>query len=197
MSRRRIYPKVEGAWVYCFVTPDQKFYIGQSQQDECHDRWQVTNYIDNSSMRPYILKYGWQNIKKMVLKDGLTPEEAVILEGMLIKAAKDGGWCINDHNSGYVTRDMKEYEAQRRQKPERQEYLKKWADNNREYRAEYSRQWYHEHKDLFIHKPENVIYHRVRNYNKTHDAVETPLQAKQKYLATGYIPNYINPTGLE
>lgn len=42
-------------------------------------------------------------------------------------------------------------------------------------------------------KPENKIYSRVSSFNYRHPelAVETPLEAKRKYLEYGYIPTYI------
>ena len=202
MSRRRIYPEVNGCWVYCFITPDNKFYIGQSSQDECHDRWHVTNYIDGS-FRPYILKHGWNNIQKKVLADGLTHDQAVILEGLLIKAAKEGGFAINENDSGYVTRDMKKYEARRREKPERQAYLKNWADEHREELNEYRREWRDKNKEVINEKrrergkkPENLVYARVYDYNRTHPMHETASEAKRKFLATGYVPSYINQKGI-
>lgn len=35
------------------------------------------------------------------------------------------------------------------------------------------------------------LLRKMNNYNKYHTPIETPLEAKQKYLKTGYIPNYI------
>lgn len=138
-GRKRIYPEVEGWWVYTLITPDNKFYIGQSGQ-QCHNRWKVDNYIDGS-FRPYILKWGWNNIQKVVLAQGLTHEQAIILEGMLIKAGKEAGFCVNRYDSGYITADIKEYEANRRQKPERQAYLKQWRRDHKECIREYQRRW--------------------------------------------------------
>lgn len=146
MGRKRIYPKVNGNWNYALITPNNEYYFGCSGQQECHDRWHVDYYM-KGSFRKYIIKYGWQNIKKVVIADGLTKDQAVMLEGMLIKAGKELGICVNDNNSGYVTRDMKLYEAHRREKPERKKYLKEWVDENRDHVNEYQNQWYHAHKD--------------------------------------------------
>lgn len=202
MSRRRIYPKVNGCWVYALITPTNKIYIGQSSQDECHDRWHMTNYIDGS-FRPYILKYGWDNITKKVLADGLTHDQAIILEGLLIKAAKEAGFAINENDSGYVTADMKAYEAKRRQKPERQAYLKEWVDEHRDEVYQYQKEWRDKNKEKInerrrekYKKPENIVYARVYDYNRTHPMQETATEAKRKFLATGYIPNYINTKGI-
>lgn len=47
-----------------------------------------------------------------------------------------------------------------------------------------------------IAKPENKIYQRVSGYNQTHTPIETPMEAKQKYLQYGYVPNYIKSDDL-
>lgn len=129
--------------------------------------------------------YGWENIKKTVVAEGLTHDEAVELEGELIALFKRLGVSLNSYNSGkYVhhssprvlltpeerkTRAL-EYERRRRQKPERKAYL-----------TEYQK------------KAECKIYNAVAGWNRNHPdrVVETPLEAKQKYIATGYIPSYI------
>lgn len=45
-------------------------------------------------------------------------------------------------------------------------------------------------------KPENQVYIKVKNFNRLHPdkVVETPLEAKQKYIATGYVPTYVKNT---
>ena len=55
----------------------------------------------------------------------------------------------------------------------------------RDYIKDYCKQW--------RSTIEGKIYNRVHNYNRNHPnkAIETPLEAKQKYLETGYIPTYI------
>lgn len=47
--------------------------------------------------------------------------------------------------------------------------------------------------------PERKIYKRVSSFNRRHPdlAIETPLEAKTKYLETGYIPTYIKHDDLE
>lgn len=44
--------------------------------------------------------------------------------------------------------------------------------------------------------PWGKIYDRVHAYNQNHTPIETPLEAKQKYLEWGYIPNYIKNSDL-
>lgn len=145
-GRKRIYRKVEGSWVYALITPNDKYYFGYSDQEECHDRWRVSDYI-NGSFRKYIIKYGWQNIKKVVIVDNLTHDQAVTLEGLLIKAGKQMGICVNKNDSGGITKDIKQYEANRRKDPQRQQYLKNWADENREHLYAYQREWNKAHRE--------------------------------------------------
>lgn len=61
----------------------------------------------------------------------------------------------------------------------RQEHLEERRKKNREFMKQY------------YSTPEGKIYDRVRKYNRCHTPIETPLEAKQKYLETGYIPSYI------
>lgn len=154
----RKYPKVKGWWCYCLITPNGMFYIGQSKK-QCSSRWYPRGY-KNKAIYPYIEKYGWDNIRKVVLCDGLTEDQAIKLEGLLIEEARKGGWCINKLSSGG-----------------------KWRDNPKEYGNAWSR-----NRDT---KNDRKIYKRVCNYNCTHTPIETPLEAKQKYLEYGYIPSYI------
>lgn len=46
--------------------------------------------------------------------------------------------------------------------------------------------------------PEQKIYNRVGTFNYLHPdkMIETPLEARRKYFATGYIPNYIKNNDL-
>lgn len=138
-----------------------------------------------------------------MLADGLTRDQAIMLEGLLIKTAKEGGYSINKNDSGYVTKDMKKYEARRREKPERQAYLKNWADEHKEELNDYRKEWRDKNKEVInekrresYKKPENLVYTRVYDYNRTHPMIETATEAKQKFLATGYIPDYINTNGI-
>lgn len=158
MSRPRKYPKLTGNWVYGHITPNGKIYIGCSGDKYAVQRWNPNSY-KGCSLYTYIEKYGWDNIKHIVFKDGLTKEQAKQLEDLLITQAKIDGWCINRNRSGNIATDLNEWQ-------------KNWE---REYRK----------------KIENIIYYRVDNYNKYNTPIETAKEAKQKYLETGYIPNYI------
>lgn len=174
MSRKRKYDKTTGYYVYSHITPDGLFYIGMSQMQPSR-RWQPSMY-KNTALELYIQKYGWDNIRHFIFKDGLTKEQALQLEDLLIQEATDKEYCINSNRSGLIVSDKKAYE----------------------------KQWYSEHKDEMKTQmkqynkqlratTEGKIYYRVASYNQYHPdkVIETPMEAKKKYLETGYIPNYI------
>lgn len=63
-------------------------------------------------------------------------------------------------------------------------------------------EWREHHKDVMrqrLSTPAGKIYNRVNAFIQRHPelAYETALEAKRKYLATGYIPNYIKNDDLE
>lgn len=188
---KRKYQKITGWWVYALITPDGMFYMGCSSISPA-ERWKPSLY-KNKTIYPYIEKYGWDNIRKVVLCDGLTKQQALQLEDLLILEARKGEWCINKNRSGNIEKNnIKNY---------RKQYWKKHIDSHREY----SKKYYQEHKNerreykkQLRSTPEGKIYHRVETFNQRHPGriVETPLEAKQKYLQWGYIPDYIKSDDL-
>ena len=63
-------------------------------------------------------------------------------------------------------------------------------------------EWVEQHREAVrknIQTPEGKVYNRVNAFNQRHPdrAVETPLEAKLKYLETGYIPDYIKNDDLK
>lgn len=177
----RKYPKVEGWWCYCLITPDGMFYIGCSGRKECCDRWNPSGY-KNKTIYSYIEKYGWDNIRKVVLCDCLTEYQAKQLEDLLIQEARKGGWCINKNRSGLI------------EKENRKGYMKNF---NCLYKIDHCKEirLYNKQRNSSI---EGKIYNRVCNFNRDHPNLktETPLEAKQKYLEWGYIPSYIKSDDL-
>lgn len=209
----RKYPKVTGSWTYGhIVVPENLIYIGSSDRKIISQRWNPSHY-ETTELQPYIEKHGWDNIKHIVFKDGLTPKQAKQLEDLLIAQAKIDGWCINKQGSGWEWKDNpKEYFKQycEEHKEERKKQHKKYYEEYKEeiklrvkqYREEHKeeinekkRLYYKEHKEKWS-TPENKIYTRVKDYNRKHTPIETPLEAKQKYLETGYIPSYIKNNDL-
>ena len=127
------------------------FYIGMSKQQLVY-RWRPSQY-KTTSLGPYIKQFGWDNIRHVVLKDGLTKDQAEQLEDLLIKEATRQEFCINQNRSGGIKRDnLKEYnrEWQREyeQRPEVKERKREWQreydkkHSQTEKRKEYKHQWY-------------------------------------------------------
>lgn len=141
------YPKTTGYYCYCHITPDEMFYIGYSGLQPS-ERWNPSNY-KTSSLRPYIEKYGWDSIRHVVLKDGLTKEQAEQLEDLLIQEAKRQGFCINKNGSGGIARDNpKEYYREYEKTEKRKEY-------HREYnKTEKYKEYQHEYQKLYRQRPE-------------------------------------------
>lgn len=174
------YQKTNGYYVYAHITPEKAVYIGTSKRQP-YKRWSPSLY-KQTALYEYIKKYGWDNIKHEVIQDGLTREQALQLEDLLIQEHRNEGHCINKQRSGLIT--VTDFNAYKRQ----------YISDNDEYRD----------KQMACMKRwrttiDGKIYTRVTNYNRLHPdkVTETPMEAKQKYLATGYIPNYIKNNDLK
>ena len=71
--------------VYAHITPSNKIYIGMTGRNPI-ERWaNGTAYKFNRHFENAIKKYGWDNIKHFIVKDGLTYDEACSLEIQLIQ----------------------------------------------------------------------------------------------------------------
>lgn len=71
--------------VYKHVAPNGKVYIGITSQDP-EQRWHGgSNYSGQSYLYNAIKKYGWDSFKHVIIREGLTEEEAKIAERKLIK----------------------------------------------------------------------------------------------------------------
>ena len=197
-----------------FIIPVKLHYYGYT--DDIQERTRA-GYND-TALQPYIDEYGWDNISTTIVTENLTKKEAEVLENELIKEGWKRGDCINKHGSGGYWRDnpteyykqyredhkeeIKQYEKQRYQehKEERQQYNKQYYQDHKEDIKESSKHYREEHKEEIKQykkqdraTPAGKIYNRVHNYNYGHpDQIkETPLEAKNKYLEWGYIPDYI------
>ena len=68
-----------------FIFPSNKVYVGLTKQS-VKDRWRNGNaYSHSVFVNNAIKKYGWENVKKVVLYDGLTREQAMQKEIELIE----------------------------------------------------------------------------------------------------------------
>lgn len=195
MSRKRIYVKTSGYFVYAHTTPNGMIYVGMSKLQPCQ-RWHPKQYKDNS-LAPYIKQYGWENIEHRVLIDGLTKKEAEQWEDKLIMVLSINGLCINERRSGGIKRDDKQAYYKQYNEDHKEE-RKQWREDHRDDKQAYNKQYNEDHKDYIkaynkqrLSTHEGKIYNRVSNYNRNHTPIETPMEAKRKYLECGYIPTYI------
>ena len=73
-----------GYSVYRHVFPNGKQYVGYTSNDP-NARWNNGSGYRAQLVYKAIEKYGWDNIEHIVVRDGLSKEEALILEKKLIK----------------------------------------------------------------------------------------------------------------
>ena len=176
-------------WVYIHTTPDGMVYVGYSGRKYYKSRWNAKSYYNNS-LQPYIDKYGWDNISHKIVAKDLTKEEALRLEGELIKKYKELNICINIKNSGDFTiqRELKrrrdyreEHKEELRKKSE--ENFKKYREEHREDIREYKKEWDSEnkekikkyHKEYYSKNKEKIKKYRKEYYSKNKDKI------KEKY----------------
>lgn len=104
------------------------YYVGMSKT-QVNRRWKPSQYR-TMSLHPYIQKYGWGNIEHLVVKDGLTEEQALYWEDRLLCMYSQMGCCINNNRSGYIFKsNIKEYYRQRDKQPEWKVYSRVKAYN--------------------------------------------------------------------
>ena len=91
--------------VYKHTAPNGKVYIGITNQKP-ERRWGKNGqgYKENDYFYKAIKKHGWQNFKHEILADGLTEEEACLMEIRLIEEYKstDRNYGYNRHAGGKV-----------------------------------------------------------------------------------------------
>ena len=69
---------------YILIFPNDKVYIGQTIDTTARWSGNGIGYRDNKEMYEDIQKYGWNNVKKLVIDTGLTYEESLEREKELI-----------------------------------------------------------------------------------------------------------------
>lgn len=207
MQGSNIYPKTTGWWPYVIKTPNDMYYAGYSGgkcgTNQPEDRFKPNMY-KSTTLYQYIKEFGWDNLEKIVLTDGLTREEALQWEDRLICMYRKLGCCINKQRSGGNGKERwrkeKEKDYNRQYYEVNKERLIDYqhSDKIKEYKKAYRKEHQFElnikNKQLmkeYRFRTEYKIYYRVTNYNRNHTPIETPLEAKQKYIETGYIPSYI------
>lgn len=86
--------------VYAHIVPNSKMYIGITKQDVSR-RWRNgRGYVHNDYFNNAINKYGWDNIEHFIIASGITKEEAIHFEILLIDKLE-----INNREFGYNLTD--------------------------------------------------------------------------------------------
>lgn len=191
MDLEEIRNKCIDYWVYVFKTPNNMYYVGYSGKKYTSQRWNPNAYSHNNDIQYYIEMYGWENFEKIVLVDGLTEEQALQWEDRLICMYTKLGCCLNKQRSGgnrtQQICDKENYERNR------ETILKQRTI----YRKTHKEQINNYFQKLY-QTPEHKIYFRVKNYNNKHPEQKliTAQEAKEMYLLTGYIPDFIKNNDL-
>ena len=148
--------------VYEHVTPDGMYYFGQT--NDIKRRWRNNGAgYKKTSLEPYIEKYGWENIKHIVLFKDQTKEDAIWIEDFLITTAREDGVCINKNRSGLISKEedydknqSKQYYEQNKQQisDQRKQYyeqnkdkIKQYYEQNKDKIKEQSKQYREQNKD--------------------------------------------------
>ena len=180
---------IENFKIYAHILPTKDVYFGETKQ-KTYQRWNPSAY--NGKFKKLIELYGWDNIEHIIVAEGLTYRQARIIENALIIQGWKDGFCVNERISGI--NDLKEYQRK---------WKKEHYERDREKILERIKTPKYKEKarlrDIKRNQTtERKIYRRVCDYNRYHPDLkkETPLEAKQKYLQWGYIPDYIKSDDL-
>lgn len=192
--KERIYK----VYVHKVDTEDGPMYYTGVTCQKVWQRWKPSCYKNSGhgkcSLWPYIEKYGWDTIEHVVVYETNNREEAMKIEDMLICGYSALGMRINERRSGHIWLTDKNAYA-RNQRANNPKYAEHQLQYERDKRAndpewvERQRQYDSKRRT----KPERKIYIRVYHFNESHPdlAVESPKEARDKYLTAGYIPDYI------
>ena len=176
--------------VYQHVTPDGFFYFGQTQNVE--KRWEANGcHYKGTALQPYIEKFGWDNIKHIVLFRDQTKENALWIEDFLITTAQEDGVCINKQHSGLVSKEegykQQRYQQNRQKELERSrqryqqnrdeilEYQREYQRKNREKYSEYQREYQREYREK---NKEQIRKQKQQYYKQNKDKM---LEKKREY----------------
>ena len=156
--------------VYQHVTPDGMYYFGATQNVE--RRWSNNGAeYKRTALQPYIEKFGWDNIKHIVLFKDQTRENALWIEDFLIETAREDGVCINKQRSGLVSKEegyKQEYYQQNKQQI--REYQQEYCQKNRDEILEQKRDYYQKNRDEILEQKRDY-------YQKNRDEI---LEQRQK-----------------
>lgn len=90
--------------VYQHIFPDGMIYTGLTHLEPVIKRYgkDGKRYKGNKTLWGKICKYGWDNIKHVIIKNNLSKEEAQQLEKDLIKETRKNGQCVNVLKGGDI-----------------------------------------------------------------------------------------------
>ena len=159
--------------VYQHVTPDGMYYFGQTQNVE--RRWSNNGAeYKRTALQPYIEKFGWDNIKHIVLFRDQTKEDALWIENFLIETAREDGVCINQRRSGLISKEegyRQQYYQQNREKE--LERNREYHQKNREKRLEQRRQRYQKNREkeleYYQKNRDEILEQRKQRYQKNRE----------------------------
>ena len=154
--------------VYQHVTPDGMYYFGQTQNVERRWRNNGAEY-KRTALQPYIEKFGWENIKHIVLFRDKTKEDALFIENFLIETAREDGVCINQRRSGLVSKEEGYDKNQSKQyyemnKEQVQERHKQHYQKNRDEILERQQDYYQKNRD-------EILEQKKQRYQKNRDEI--------------------------
>ena len=162
--------------VYQHVTPDELYYFGAT--NDIKRRWRNNGAeYKGTALQPYIEKYGWDNIKHIVLFRDQTRENALWIENFLIETAREDGVCINKQRSGLVTK-KEGYD-----KKQSKQYYETNKDNIKEQHKQYyetnKEQILEQHKQYYQKNREKELEQSRQRYQKNRD--KRLEQSRQRY----------------
>ena len=156
------------------------------------NRWSTNGEkYKETSLYPYIEKFGWDNIKHIILFENQSKEDALKIEDSLIISGWEKGNCINKNRSGnikkedwYIKKLHKNY--YNKNKDRIQEKHRQYQRENREKTLEYQREYYEQNRDEILeqkrgHYQQNreKILEYQREYNEKNR--EKILEYQQEY----------------
>ena len=137
--------------VYQHVTPDGMYYFGAT--NDIKRRWRNNGAgYKETSLYPYIEKYGWDNIQHIVLFKDQTKENALWIEDFLITTAQEDGVCINKKRSGNISKEegyKQDYDKHyyKKNKNKKNQYHEQYYEENKEKIKEYGKKYYETNKN--------------------------------------------------
>ena len=145
--------------VYQHVTPDKMYYFGQT--NNIKRRWEANGiHYKETSLYPYIEKFGWDNIQHIVLFENQSKENALFIENFLIETAQEDGVCINKNRSGNISKEegyKQEYDKQ---------YYEQNKDKKQQYYEENKQQIKEQHKQYYEQNKQQIKEQKQQYYEQ-------------------------------